>query len=129
MEYEDRVVEGSKGSRVYQKREIDQNSIREQYLIAQVQREIASVVGPANVNTDATLLHEQSADWSWISQLLNYKSLPVPTADIYVRPGTAEEVAEVLRIACEYKIPVVPRGGGSGTVSYTHLTLPTKRIV
>jgi len=100
---------------VYQKREIDQSSIRDQYLIAQVQREIASVVGPEHVNTDATLLHEQSADWSWISQYLKYKSLPVPTADIYVRPGTAEEVAEVLRIACEYKIPVVPRGGGSGT--------------
>ena len=100
---------------MYQKRDVDQGSIREQYLIAQIQREIASVVGPENVNTDPGLLHEQSADWSWISQYLKYKSLPVPTADLYVRPGSPEEVAEVLRIACEYKIPVVPRGGGSGT--------------
>ena len=100
---------------MFEKQDTDQRIIRDEYLIAQVQREIASVVGPGNVNTDATLLHEQSADWSWISQYLKYKSLPVPTADLYVSPGTAEEVAEVLRIACEYKIPVVPRGGGSGT--------------
>ena len=100
---------------MYEKQETDQRIIRDEYLIDQVQREIATVVGPSNVNRDATLLHEQSADWSWISQYLKYKSLPVPTADLYVCPGTAEEVAEVLRIACEYKIPVVPRGGGSGT--------------
>ena len=71
---------------MYEKREMDQSSIRDQYLIAQVQREIATIVGPSNVNTDATLLHEQSADWSWISQYLKYKSLPLPTADLYVRP-------------------------------------------
>jgi len=100
---------------VYQREDLTQSTIRDQYLIAQIQREIAAVVGSENVNTDADLLHEQSADWSWISQYLRYKSLPVPTADLYVRPRTAEEVAEVLRIACEYQIPVVPRGGGSGT--------------
>ena len=100
---------------MYQREDLSQSKIRDEYLIAQIQREIAAVVGSENVNTDADLLHEQSADWSWISQYLRYKSLPVPTADLYVRPRTAEEVAEVLRIACEYQIPVVPRGGGSGT--------------
>jgi hypothetical protein len=55
---------------VYEKQETDQRVIRDEYLIDQVQREIATVVGPSNVNTDATLLHEQSADWSWISQYL-----------------------------------------------------------
>ena len=79
--------------RVYQQRELDQTTIRDQYLIAQIQREIAAVVGTENVNTDADLLHEQSADWSWISQYLRYKSLPVPTADLYVRPGTPAEVS------------------------------------
>ena len=100
---------------MYQQRELDQTTIRDQYLIAQIQREIVAIVGPDNVNTDADLLREQSADWSWISQYLCYKSLPIPTADLYVRPGTPAEVAEVLRVACEYHIPVVPRGGGSGT--------------
>ena len=100
---------------MYQQEELSQGTVRDQYLIAQIQREIGAVVGLENVNTNPDLLHEQSADWSWISQYLRYKSLPVPTADLYVRPRTAQEVAEVLRISCEYRIPVVPRGGGSGT--------------
>jgi alkyldihydroxyacetonephosphate synthase len=94
---------------------LGQPEIRDRYLIKQIQREIAVVVGVEHVSTDPIILHEQSSDWSWISQHLNLNKLPVPTADIYASPGTAEEVAEVLRIACEYKIPVVPRGGGSGT--------------
>jgi len=94
---------------------LGQPEIRDRYLINQIQREIAVVVGAEHVSTDPAILHEQSSDWSWISQHLNLNKLPVPTADIYASPGTAEEVAEVLRIACEYKIPVVPRGGGSGT--------------
>ena len=39
-----------------------------------------------------------------------------------VFPETNEEVSKILKICNEHKIPVVP-------VSYTHLTLPTKRIV
>ena len=90
-------------------------SVRERYLIKQVEREIAAVVGIEHVNTDPVLLHEQSSDWSWIAQHLNHRKMAVPTADIFVEPANAQEVADVLRIASEYKIPVVPRGGGSGT--------------
>lgn len=100
---------------MYQPQGTTQGVIRDQYLLAQVEREIAAIVGGQNVNTDPQSLAEQSSDWSWISQYLKYKSLPPPTADIYVSPATANEVAQVLRIACEYKIPVIPRGGGSGT--------------
>ena len=66
---------------------MSQSQIRDRYLIAQIEREIAAVVGVENVNTDQAMLHEQSADWSWISQFLRYKSLPLPHADLYVRPG------------------------------------------
>lgn len=94
---------------------LNQQLIRDRYLINQIQREIAAIVGAENVNTEHEKLYEQSSDWSWIAQYLKYKNLPIPTADLYVAPGNAHEVAEVLRIACEYKIPVIPRGGGSGT--------------
>lgn len=93
----------------------DQNQIRAQYLVDQIRREIAAIVGFENVSIDQELLQQQSSDWSWISQHLKYRNLHTPAADIYASPGTAEEVAEVLRIACEYRIPVIPRGGGSGT--------------
>ncbi|MCX6576328.1 MAG: FAD-binding oxidoreductase [Candidatus Aminicenantes bacterium] len=34
--------------------------------------------------------------------------------DLVVKPKTAEEVAAILRLANEYKIPVTPRGGATG---------------
>ncbi len=39
-------------------------------------------------------------------------ALPANPPDYVVKPGTTEEVAAVMRIANQYKIPVVPRGGG-----------------
>ena len=34
--------------------------------------------------------------------------------DIVVQPRTTEQVSEIMKIATEYKIPVVPRGSGTG---------------
>lgn len=34
--------------------------------------------------------------------------------DVLVKPGTADEIASVLKVCNTYKIPVTPRGGGSG---------------
>src|SRR5665648_1077820 len=61
---------------------------------------------------------------------------------VVVFPKTTEEVSTLLKIATHWRVPVTTRGGGpnlvGGTVpqegtivpvSYTHLTLPTKRIV
>jgi glycolate oxidase len=44
-------------------------------------------------------------------------------ADIVVFPGTTEEVAAVVRICAERRIPLVPRGGGTG---YTGGSVPTR---
>ena len=34
--------------------------------------------------------------------------------DLVVRPRTTEEVAGIVKLANEYKIPIIPRGGGTG---------------
>ena len=34
--------------------------------------------------------------------------------DVVLKPGTAEEVSEIMKICNQYKIPVTPRGGGTG---------------
>jgi len=34
--------------------------------------------------------------------------------DILLKPGTVEEVSEVVKVCNEYNIPITPRGGGSG---------------
>jgi alkyldihydroxyacetonephosphate synthase len=88
---------------------------RRPYVIGQLARDLAAVVGADNVSTDAAALAEQSADWSWMSQYLRYRELPLPVADVVVRPDSTAEVEGVVRIASEYRTPVVPRGGGSGT--------------
>jgi glycolate dehydrogenase FAD-linked subunit len=43
-------------------------------------------------------------------------------ADIVVFPGTTEEVAGIVRVCAERRIPIVPRGGGTG---YTGGSVPT----
>lgn len=44
--------------------------------------------------------------------------------DVLVKPGSVEEISEILKIGNQYKIPVTPRGGGSGV---TGGALPVKR--
>jgi alkyldihydroxyacetonephosphate synthase len=85
------------------------------FLFGQLARDLAAVVGVDYVSRDAGALAEQSADWSWMSQFLRYSDLPLPVADVVVRPETTEQVEGIVRVASEYKMPVVPRGGGSGT--------------
>ena len=42
---------------------------------------------------------------------------PIPSRDVVVvKPGSVEEVSEVLRYANDRRIPVFPRGGGTGLV-------------
>src|SRR5438093_6346711 len=41
-------------------------------------------------------------------------SIDRSTPDIVVFPASAEEVAAIVKIACHYNVPVVPRGAGTG---------------
>ncbi|SHI50644.1 glycolate oxidase [Dethiosulfatibacter aminovorans DSM 17477] len=45
---------------------------------------------------------------------------------VVVKPGTAEEVSGIVKLANEYKIPVVPRGGGTGLCG---AAIPTKSSI
>src|SRR5262245_63155932 len=44
------------------------------------------------------------------------------SADAVVFPATTEEVAAIVRLCAEYRIPIVPRGAGTG---YTGGAVPT----
>jgi alkyldihydroxyacetonephosphate synthase len=92
------------------------SALRERpYLLGQLVRDLAGALAPDRVSTDPAELAAQAADWSWMSQLLRLREVPLPTADVVVRPTSTAEVEAVVRIASEYRVPVVPRGGGSGT--------------
>jgi alkyldihydroxyacetonephosphate synthase len=85
------------------------------FLRGQIARELSMAIGAANVSTAAADLQQQAADWSWMSKYLAFKELEQPAADFLVRPGSTEEVEKVVQIASDHRIPIVPRGGGSGT--------------
>ena len=85
------------------------------FLLGQLARDLSAVVGHEHVSTEPGDLTAQSADWSWMSQFLRYRDLPLPLADVLVRPSSTDQVEGIVRIASEYRVPVVPRGGGSGT--------------
>jgi glycolate oxidase len=72
---------------------------------------LQSIVGPSHVRTD------DDARISYGTDALK-KGKP---ADVVVFPGTTAEVAAVVRACHEQRVPVVPRGGGSG---YTGGSVP-----
>ncbi|WP_129782928.1 FAD-binding oxidoreductase [Promicromonospora panici] len=82
---------------------------------ARAAAEIVARFGTDLVSTEEELLLKTSADWSRMSPILQEK---VPAGrylpDAVVRPRSADEVAEVLRIAYEHDVPVTPRGSGTG---------------
>lgn len=85
------------------------------YVRSLLRHELERALGREAVSEDAALLQAQAADWSWLSQYLKYRDLPLPSADVAVWPTSTKQVAEVVRIADHFHVPVVVRGGGSGT--------------
>ena len=73
---------------------------------------LVSLLGAAHVRTDADSRALYGTD-------ALKRGAP---ADIVVLPGTTEEVAGVVRICAEHRLPIVPRGAGTG---YTGGSVPT----
>lgn len=68
---------------------------------------LKSLVGEKNVITDHTVLEDYSHDE--VTDV-RYQHMP----DVVVKPANAEEIAEVVKLANEELIPIVPRGAGTG---------------
>jgi len=76
---------------------------------------LRDALGGERVSTDAARLGEASVDKYWKALHAANAGDPLGTAAVVVEPETEEEVAAVVRLANEHRVPVVPRGGGSGT--------------
>ena len=85
------------------------------FLTGQIARELEAAVGPENVTREAGRLQANAADWSWMSKYMIYADLELPAADIAVAPGSPSEVERVVQIASDHRVPIVTRGGGTGT--------------
>ena len=77
---------------------------------------IAQVVGEDYVLAEAGDLDHYSGDALSPSRAFRAADLLEKTADLVVAPGSAEEVAAVVKLACGNATPVVPRGGGTGVM-------------
>jgi len=67
------------------------------------------IVGEDNVSDNITDLYVYSSDASV------HQAMP----SVVVRPNTVEEVQRIMRYANNSRIPVIPRGAGSGTSGHT----------
>jgi len=65
---------------------------------------LRKIVGPGQVLTD------REDRWTYAFDATDLECLP----DLVVFPGSAEEVAAIVRLANEHRFPVIPRGAGSG---------------
>ncbi|HSR30061.1 MAG TPA: FAD-binding oxidoreductase [Anaerolineae bacterium] len=84
---------------------------------------LAAIVGPEYVTNEPFILMAYTQDFG---------TQPPRWPAFVVKPGTVDEVAAVLRLANELKIPISPRGGGSaqegGCQSDDGIILETLRL-
>ena len=66
--------------------------------------QLAEIVGTANITTDP----EELLCYSYDGSAMEY----LPAAVLF--PGATQEISAIMRCATDHKIPVVPRGAGSG---------------
>jgi len=69
-------------------------------------KEIAAVVSQGHVLT------REEDRWTYAYDATDLTSLP----DLVVFPGSAEEIAAIVKLANQHRFPVVPRGAGTGRV-------------
>jgi alkyldihydroxyacetonephosphate synthase len=86
-----------------------------QFFSEMIRSELLEIVGADYISIRESDKLVYSCDWSWMPQMWLDRGRPLRTPDYIVHPGSAEEVAEILKVANNYRIPVVPWGGGSGT--------------
>ena len=106
---------------------------QQNYLLSMLYSELADAVGREYVSSNAADQLGHSIDYYWIPEMWHSHGRENPKPDFIVHPGSSEEVAKVMRIANQYKIPVTPWGGGSGSQGgalpiYGCIILDTKRM-
>mgnify|MGYP003381829680 CR=1 FL=1 len=98
-----------------------------------IRSELEDVVGADHITTRESDRLVYSTDWSWMAQMWLDRGQPLPLADYIVHPAKPTEIAQIIKIANNYHIPVIPWGGGSGTQGgtlpiYGGIILDTKRM-
>lgn len=75
---------------------------------------LGKIVGPENVLDRPLGRKKFTGDQSWLSIAAAAHGRQLSRQDAVASPTTAEQVAAILKLANELKVPVTPFGGGSG---------------
>lgn len=73
----------------------------------EVVAELEAIVGPQSIHTDTERLESYSHDETTAEE---YGQMP----EVAVTPTTTEQVSEIVKLANRHRIPITPRGAGSG---------------
>jgi alkyldihydroxyacetonephosphate synthase len=98
-----------------------------------VLNQVAGIVGSENVLDETADRTIYGIDYYWVPRMLVDRGGLPPLPQAVVLPGNVQELAEVVRLANLYHIPMIPWGGGSGSQGgvmpvYGGLTLDLKRL-
>lgn len=95
--------------------------------------ELIDILGKDHVLTDKEELLFYGVDIMWIPRMYIDRGIEPPIPDFVVLPETPEQVSRILKLANQYRVPVIPWGGGSGSQGgvmpvYGGITLDLKRM-
>ncbi|MEO3750949.1 FAD-binding oxidoreductase [Streptomyces sp. B6B3] len=84
--------------------------------IEEFSAEAAELLGAEAVLRDESALDKASRDWAHMSPILAAKAaaLPAGRAEVVLRPTSHEQVPGILALAHRHRVPVTPRGKGTG---------------
>lgn len=76
-------------------------------------QQLSNIVGADNLTTEAAAVASGSKDSFHFSPIL-LEELDSKSAEVIARPGTQEELVELIKYAVANDIPITPRGAGTG---------------
>ena len=79
-------------------------------------RSFENIVGDANVLADPYDLDRYSTDALTPFRAFGVEDALQRLADLVVRPATTQQVAEIVALAAQQRIPLIPYGGGTGVM-------------
>src|SRR5271170_7024524 len=80
---------------------------------AEERAEFMRAIAPVATIDDPALVKQKSRDFYWYSPILK-KQLRHVAADLVVMPRSVDEVLTVARECVRRRVPITPRGGGTG---------------
>lgn len=98
-----------------------------------IRSELEEIVGQEHVSTRESDRLVYATDWFWVPQMWLDRGEEPVKPDYIVHPASAAEIAAIMGVANNFRIPVVPWGGGSGSQGgaapvYGGILLDTKRM-